>query len=228
MSTNSGSQPIPRRRRSRVGTAVASSASYEAGWGGREAAKARKKALRGGPGGGIERLVRGWLGLQGGRQVKEEGDQGGALLADEPVELRAVGQVREGAAQLPPGEAVEATFAAELEPLAEDGQRHHLAAGEGRGMPQARLGGELGLAEVVHGAVELSQEGVCVQHRVGSFRLQPTHRAQALPPPSFIRPKLSHQALKNSPRQDRAEVGPPLPRHPRLSDIGTARGGGQS
>ena len=90
-------------------------------------------------------------------------------FAEQTVELRPVRQRREGSAQVALCKTIEAAFAAKLEPLAEEGERHHLAAAKRRRMTQARLTGKLRLAEVIHGAVELSQEGVCIQHRVGSF-----------------------------------------------------------
>ena len=91
------------------------------------------------------------------------------MEANQPVELRAIGQGREGSSQIAAGVAVEVAFAGESGPTGEDGKGKHLALGEGRlraGPPFWRPG----LAEVVHRDVECVVRKVSLSRGwVGSF-----------------------------------------------------------
>src|SRR5215203_5647916 len=65
------------------------------------------------------------------RQVQSESLDESCAGAHQAVELRAVGQGREGIAQLGVGVAVEVPLAGETAPTGKDGQAKHLALGEG-------------------------------------------------------------------------------------------------
>jgi hypothetical protein len=79
------------------------------------------------------------------------------------VELRAVGQGREGFPQVSLGVAIEVPFAGESGPPGEDSQGYSLALGEG-GIRARALSRRLGLAEVVGHDVECGEEGVYIDH----------------------------------------------------------------
>jgi hypothetical protein len=85
------------------------------------------------------------------------------LGARQPVELRAVGQGREGIEQVTLGVAVEVPFAGESAPTGKDDQGDHLALGK-RGLRSGLLCCGVGLAEVVHADVECGEEGVHIEH----------------------------------------------------------------
>ena len=80
------------------------------------------------------------------------------------VELRTIGQGREGASEVACGVAVEVPLAAKAGPTGEDGEGEDLAFGEGRlgaGLPFWPMG----VAEVVHHDVKCGKEGVHIDHK---------------------------------------------------------------
>jgi hypothetical protein len=88
--------------------------------------------------------------------------------AHQPIELGAIRQGGEGLAQATLSIAKEVALASEAGPPSEDGQGYNLAVGEGW-LRTGPLPWRTGLAKVVDNNVECSEEGVHIDHKVGSF-----------------------------------------------------------
>src|SRR5215210_7673239 len=112
----------------------------------------------------VESLVRVlWWVRKKARQVQGESLDEFCARAHTAVELRAVGQGREGVPQLGVGVAVEVPLAGKTAPTGKDGQGNDLALGEG-GFGTGPSSWRLRVAEVVHYDVKCGEEGVHVEH----------------------------------------------------------------
>ncbi len=111
----------------------------------------------------IQGFVRRFPSLQHLRQMQGRLFDELRVEANQPIELRAIGQGREGVSEMVAGVAVEVAFAGESRPPGEDGQGYDLTFGEGR-TGAGPLFWLTGLAEVIHYDVECGEEGVHVDH----------------------------------------------------------------
>src|ERR687889_2377746 len=122
-------------------------------------------------------------------------------VAHQPVELRAVGQRREGTDQTGACIAVEVPLAREACPSGEDGEGYDLAGTQGRIWSGVLFLLRTGLAEVVDHDVEYGEEGVHIDHESVPFPSgigigKPTLILGHLPLNSC--PNNSHQAFNQS------------------------------
>jgi len=121
--------------------------------------------------GGVEQLKRTVLGVEPLDQVAQAGDERRRVMADQAVELGAVGQRGKGASPVALHLPIERPLARKGLPLAHQGKREPLTAGERGRWPGAVLGWQAGLVKVIHHDVQNREEGVDVDPRRSPFWL---------------------------------------------------------
>src|SRR5437867_4133359 len=118
---------------------------------------------------GIKRFIEASLCMELLAQIQKERDQGLALLAQEPVELGAIGQGRKSSAQMMLRVPIEIALALKMAPLPEDCQRHHFTPCERRCRGSEGLRWQRVLAEIVDHDIQCGQKGVRVDHGLAPY-----------------------------------------------------------
>jgi hypothetical protein len=98
------------------------------------------------------------------REMEEEAHNQLALTADQPVQLRAVRQLREGFAQIYRAVPMEVGFAHKAAELLDQRQCDYFAATQRTGPAAPGVDTCMSLAEVIDLHVERGEKGVCVEH----------------------------------------------------------------
>lgn len=118
----------------------------------------------------IQHFIAALLGMQQGDQRQPEGRDRVSMLAQEPIELATMGQLRKGGAQVLLRVAVESPFAGKLHPLTKECQGDHLASTQRRDRSRfAWLPRERSLAKIIHHDVQCCQEGIQIDHQRAPF-----------------------------------------------------------
>jgi hypothetical protein len=135
----------------------------------RQPARAAALGIPGGAPGALEGCIGTARSGQEPDERQQTRHQGRVLRADVPIARLPGGQRREGSPEMTLGRAVQAARPAKALPRSAHRPGHHLTPAQGRWWSRVGLRGQRGLAQVVCHHGKSRQEGVPIDHRIGSL-----------------------------------------------------------
>src|SRR6266516_3081263 len=150
--------------------------------------------------GTIQDFIETLLGMQKQDQIQPERRDSIPLLAQEPIELAAIRQLRKGRSQMMLCIAIKGPFAGKLDPLAKQRQGDHLASLQRSQRPRfLRLLSKQGLAKIIYHHVQCSQERIQIDHQRAPFLTNWFVKLTVRPGSrSFQVLSISHQTFKKN------------------------------